>query len=360
MPGGIILVQHIRKTQLLNKPVYSGHTIKMPHAESPKPEDTFFVNDGPLDPDQVGYLKPTALDTPLEEVRHRLKADGYVFLKGLLPKADVLSMRESYFSLLSPSGVLAPNTAAVDGIFNPTANPLDYPGIGAGGTEANGRPTGPDPSIASAFVDLALQAHYEPWYKDVFCRHPALHSYIANLTGWGASNTHGVRRTLLRNNTPGNNAIGVHYDQIFLRHGEDTNITAWIPIGDISLQGGGLIYLEQGHTLGAELERDFTAKAAKAGLSDEETRSAFNRNMLSGGVLEPGARAFGRKVGRKWLVAEYEAGDVMLHDAYAIHASTVNHDPQGRIRLGTDLRFVDTRRPWDTRWDQDFRFGDGV
>lgn len=30
-----------------------------------------------------------------------------------------------------------------------------------------------------------------------------------------------------------------------------------------------------------------------------------------------------------------------------IHASTINHDKEGRIRLGTDLRFVNSSRPWD-------------
>ena len=55
-----------------------------------------------------------------------------------------------------------------------------------------------------------------------------------------------LQRTLLRNNTPGNKAIGVHYDQIFLRHGEPTSVTAWVPIGDVGIQGGGLIYMEKG------------------------------------------------------------------------------------------------------------------
>lgn len=69
---------------------------------------------------------------------------------------------------------------------------------------------------------------------------------MAELTGWGAD-TLSVKRSLLRNNTPGNKAIGVHYDQIFLRKGEDTSVTAWVPMGDIGLTGGGLIYLENGN-----------------------------------------------------------------------------------------------------------------
>jgi phytanoyl-CoA hydroxylase len=57
----------------------------------------------------------------------------------------------------------------------------------------------------------------------------------------------------------------------------------------------------------------------------------------------------------------------------------MNFDPEGVIRLGTDLRYVDTSRPWDKvssiflpilymsamlmvwqRWDKDFEFNDGL
>ncbi|EXJ67642.1 phytanoyl-CoA hydroxylase [Cladophialophora psammophila CBS 110553] len=335
----------------------------MPHAESPEPllpwEEQLFVNDGPLTPDQYADLRPTTLDIPIEEARKRYEEDGYLFIKGLLPREDVLKAREEYFKLLSPSGVLKPGTKPVDGIFDETKDKLDFPGIGAGFADANGRPTGPHPEVATLFVELALKAHTEDWYKEDFCKHPALRNYIAKLTGWG-DDTLGIRRTLLRNNTPGNKAIGVHYDQIFLRHGEDTAVTAWVPMGDISRPGGGLIYLDKGHTLGAEMEHDFTTKAKATGLTDDEAKSAFNQNMMSGGLLADGPAEFGKQWNRRWLLTAYEAGDVVLHNAYAIHASTINHDLENRIRLGTDLRFVNQSRPWDTRWANDYTFGDGV
>ena len=211
---------------------FSSYLFIMPHAISPERQALqtnvqFFVNDGALASDQIAPLKSTTLDTPIEEIRRRYRDDGYVFLKGLLPRADVLKARREYFELLSPSGVLAPDTEPVDGIFDSLKDKLDFPGIGVSNKESNGgRPIGPNPDIASKFVDLALQAHTEPWYKDEFCKHPALHNFIAEMTGW-KHNTLGIQRTLLRNNTPGNKAIGVHYDQIFLRYGEDTSVTAW-------------------------------------------------------------------------------------------------------------------------------------
>ncbi|KAH7073906.1 hypothetical protein BKA63DRAFT_515018 [Paraphoma chrysanthemicola] len=333
----------------------------MPHAV-PSEQDVpsfqgekLFVNDGLLGPNQVARLTVSSADMPMDEVRRRYNADGYVFLKGLLPKEDVLRAREEYFKMLRPSGVLKPDTEPVEGIFDAEKDAADFPGIGAGAAGGNGRPGA---ETADKFVDLALEAHYADWYKK-FCAHPVLKDFIARMTDWG-DDTLGIRRSLLRNNTPGNKAIGVHYDQIFLRHGEPTSVTAWIPMGDIGLTGGGLIYLENGHTLGREVEADFNRKAEESGLTEEEKKNAFNQNMLSTGLLADGPREYSNTFGRRWLVTEYEAGDVVLHNPFAIHASTMNYDPNNVIRVGTDLRFVDSSKSWDTRWDHDYRFNDGV
>ncbi|QDS67524.1 hypothetical protein FKW77_002300 [Venturia effusa] len=334
----------------------------MPHALSPGGEpssfqgEKLFVNDGLLRPDQVGSLRESSPDIPLEELRHRFEEDGYVFLKGLLPREDVVKARQAYFEMLAPSGVLKPGTSPVEGIFDPARDNQDFPGIGSGAAGGNGKPGA---ATAEKFVDLALAAHYENWYKEDFCRHSILKDMVARLTGWG-DDTLNVRRSLLRNNTPGNKAIGVHYDQIFLRHGEPTSMTAWVPMGDIALTGGGLIYLENGHTLGREIEADFTKKAAESGMSNEEAKNAFNKNMLSTGLLADGPSEYSDTFGRRWLVTAYEAGDVVLHSPFAIHASTINHDPNNVIRVGTDLRFVNGARPWDTRWNKYYEFNDGV
>ncbi|KAF9629381.1 putative phytanoyl- dioxygenase protein [Lasiodiplodia theobromae] len=312
------------------------------------------VNDGPLPASEVLPLQPSYPSKPLSVLRERYERDGVLFLKGLLPRDDVLRCREAYFNYLSPTGVLAPGSAAVDGIFYATKDRNMYPGVGAATNP--GKKTD---DTAATFVDLAIKAHTEPWYAEDLCKHPVLLDFIKKFSGWG-EDTLALRRTLLRNNTPGNKAIGVHYDQIFLRYGEPTAITGWVPIGDVSLEGGGLIYMEDGDKIGQQIENEFTERAKKAGLTDDEAKNGFNRNMMTTGWLGDGPLEFGREYGKRWYVSAYEAGDVTLHKPHMIHASTINEDPLNRIRLATDLRWVNSAREHDKRWMEHYRPDDGL
>jgi phytanoyl-CoA hydroxylase len=311
-------------TFFFRDPSQISQSIAMPHAQSATPtidNVELHVNDDLLAPTEVSKLQPSYPNEPLDVLYQRYITNGYLLVKGLLPRDDVLAAREAYFKSMAPSDVLKPGTEPVDGIFNDIADPADYPGIGAGSGK-NSKPG--ETNKSEVFVNAALKAHTEPWYSGSedgsvrgFCNHPALKDFVARLTGWGDS-TLPVRRTLLRNNTPGNKAIGVHYDQSFMRYGEPTAVTAWVPMGDIKLDGGGLIYLEGSEALGAEIENDFAKKAKEAGMSDEEMRNAFNSNMMSTGFLSDGPADFGRQHGRKWLVSEYEAGDVVFHTPHMV------------------------------------------
>lgn len=224
----------------------------MPHAYEDEPTICgvpLKVNDDLLKPSEVALLHQSSPSEPIEDLRARYERDGYLLVKGLLPREDVLAAREAYFKGMSPSGVLKQGSDPVEGIFNPEAAPADYPGIGAGSVK-NSRPG--DTEKSAVFAELALEQHTAPWYAGSedsgergFANHPALKEFVAKFTKWG-DDTLPVKRSLLRNNTPGNKAIGVHYDQSFMRHGEATSVTAWVPIGDVRLDGGGLIYLEQG------------------------------------------------------------------------------------------------------------------
>ena len=49
--------------------------------------------EGDIDETTVSRLIPTPRDTPLPELKKRFERDGYLFLKNLIPREDVLKVR---------------------------------------------------------------------------------------------------------------------------------------------------------------------------------------------------------------------------------------------------------------------------
>lgn len=75
----------------------------------------------------------------------------------------------------------------------------------------------------------------------------------------------------------------------------------------------------KGDTLGRTLEDAFNKKAREGGMSEEERINAFNKNMMSNGFLELGPIKFLQdNGGGRWLLTEYEAGDVVFHKPHMV------------------------------------------
>jgi ectoine hydroxylase-related dioxygenase (phytanoyl-CoA dioxygenase family) len=156
------------------------------------------------------------------------------------------------------------------------------------------------------------------------------------------------KRKLLRRGIPGNRqCTGAHYDQIYLRGGTDRICTSWIPIGDTPVVCGGLVYLEGSDAWGRRMEAEFTTR--NRDLPPDERISAYNTNMKTGWLSNDLAR-LADTLDARWLVADYEAGDMVVHSPYIVHASTMNVDPLRRIRLSTDIRYQRVRDEIDVRW----------
>jgi len=165
------------------------------------------------------------------------------------------------------------------------------------------------------------------------------------------------KRKIIRHNFPGETSCtGAHYDLVYLRGGTDKLCTSWIPIGDITVEMGGLIYLEGSDKDGRRVEEELGVKNL-ANLTHEEKIKAHNESMLKG-WLSKDLPALAEKYDRRWLMADYEAGDMMVHSAYMIHAATQNSDEHGRIRLSTDIRYQSVREEIDIRWANHWSFDD--
>jgi len=62
----------------------------------------------------------------------------------------------------------------------------------------------------------------------------------------------------------------------------------------------------------------------------------------------------------RWLVADYAAGDMVVHTSHTIHAALDNTDPDGFIRLSTDIRYQRADAAIDGRWQNHWHPDDGL
>jgi ectoine hydroxylase-related dioxygenase (phytanoyl-CoA dioxygenase family) len=281
-------------------------------------------------PDRLGRLAPSDLSHGMAEHRARFAADGYLWLKGFLPRADVLDFRGHFLAQFADTGLLAPGSDPREGIY--------------------GGDRGYDAELARRrLMELVRSAAYES-----FCLHPRLWRFLDAFVG-GPSYLH--KRKLIRYTRPGDAAAtGAHYDLTYLRAGTDKLVTAWIPVGDVPIEMGGLVYLEGSDKFGRTMEAKFAQ--ANAHLSHDDRISAFNAVMNDGGWISKDLPGLAERLGSRWLVADYEAGDVVLHSPYMIHAATCNDDSAGRLRLSTDIRYQNVRDEIDARWTNHWSLDD--
>ncbi len=283
-------------------------------------------------PDRLGRLEPTDPARPRDALWEQYRAQGYLWLKGILNRAEVLAFRRRYFVAFVAAGLplIAPGTDAVAGVYDDARE-------------------GGDPALYhKVTAEIVRWAEYE-----AFCLAAPIRRFY-ELFFEGAPYLH--KRKLIRHGKPGDrHCTGAHYDLIYLRGGTDRICTSWIPIGDVPVERGGLVYLEGSDPWGRRKEAEFAAR--NRDLEPEERISAHNKNMKSG-WLSNDLAAMADDLDTRWLVADYEAGDMVVHSPYMVHASTMNVDPAKGIRLSTDIRYQRVRDEIDARWNNHWSLDD--
>ncbi len=278
-------------------------------------------------PQRLGRLESSETSSSLSRLQERYRDHGYLWLRQLLPRAEVLEFRRHFFEAFRDTDLLAPGSDPLEGFFSGSETPA---------------------LIHKRQMELVRSAAYE-----AFCLHPRLWRFLDRFLG-GMSYLH--KRKMVRYTRPGEpNGTPAHYDLIYLRGGTDRIVTAWIPLGDIPVHMGGLVYLEGSDALGRRMEAEFARQ--NIDLSPEERISAYNRNMAEGGWVSKDLPDMAERFEARWLWADYEAGDVMLHSPYMIHAATANTDSR-RMRLSTDIRYQNVQDEVDVRWNNHWSLGD--
>jgi hypothetical protein len=109
--------------------------------------------------------------------------------------------------------------------------------------------------------------------------------------------------------------------------------TLWVPYGDVALEMGGLMILEDSHKksdlLRNYLQRDVDSYCLnRSGAEEARTKE----QSLWNGWLGKNPVAIRQKLGGRWLTAEFKVGDVVTFGMKVVHAS-----PTTRV-TGSDFR----------------------
>lgn len=243
----------------------------------------------------------------------RLERDGYLLLRGAISPAASVEFRRYYFAHLEASGLLEAGSDPVLGI----ASSLEFDRAGLRRT---------------LFEEIVPGAVYAD-----FCN--ALSGFFQWLFN---ANVHLHQRKLIRHALVNDTWITpAHYDLVYLREGSPNLLSAWIPLGDCPVERGGLIYLEGSH-------RHFAARDAAEGGEKRAEHISYDLPALS------------EQLDTRWLIADYRAGDIVVHSPYLLHASLNNVDANRQMRLSTDIRFQPTYELIDPRWQAHWRDDDGL
>jgi hypothetical protein len=269
---------------------------------------------------RLGYLEPLPdrERTDRQAAWERLRREGYLYLPGQLAADLVKDFRTYYFSKLAHTGLLQEGTD---------------PAVGVGGQGDVDR----GEVRRALFDDIVPGEAYAH-----LTAHPDVRGWFEWLLG---DDVHLHKRKIIRHIRPGEAGIGTatqaHYDLVYLREGSERVLSMWIPLGDCPVEMGGLTYLEGSHHWALAEERAAATPRPPSWITAD----------LPGLAERHDAR---------WLVADYRAGDVMVHSSYIVHAGTDNVDSQDRIRLSTDIRYQRSSEPIDWRWQEHWNDEDGL
>jgi len=272
-----------------------------------------------LSPEAFGELQDSsAFAKDAVELRRRMARDGYLLMRGLLGREEVLEARRVVTQRLSEAGCLETGCDPIEAVAHADAKMSFMPEL----AERNAALEkvlydGPMMEFFESFLGGAVRHYDFTWFRAV---------------------------------APGVGAVP-HCDVPYMGRGTHHVYTAWTPIGDVDFEQGGLMVLEDSpkhvDLIRPYLEKDVDVYCVN-GRNAADIEAGRRKFGDFDGVLSKNPVALRKKLGGRWLTTEFSAGDVLVFSVYTIHASLDNHSR--RIRLSSDSRYQLASEPVDERW----------
>jgi len=269
-------------------------------------------------PEHFGELR-SSMDVidDVAALTQRIEEDGYLYLPGYLDREEVLDARAVITDRLAAEGALEPGTPPLEAVIR-------------AGVDFKFRP---DLAKENAALDRLL---YEDGgrmmaFYERFLGGPVLH----------------FDYTWLRAVAPGK-GTAPHGDSVFMNRGTSNLFTAWVPLGDISYELGGLIVLECSHRLD-EIKNTYGQRDVDSYCENHDDAALYaSGEKWWNGQLSDNPFDLQRQLGLRWLTAEFTAGDLLTFTLYTLHGSLDNHSD--RVRISSDSRYQLASEAVDERW----------
>ncbi len=222
----------------------------------------------------------------------RLDVDGYLLIKGLLPRADVLRVRARFLDAIAAAGWLRTGTETAAAIADPAKACVD--------------PEAPFIDVLRRFYRAeeahALKLHqnimglFERLFGEPVLAHPLL-----------------IPRCIFPQRPEFTTPPHQDYPHI---QGTTETLSLWLPLGDCPAEMGGLAIARGSHQQGV---RAFTVSSGAGGMA----------------VIDP--------LEGSWVAGPLEAGDALIFHSLTVHKGLPNL--ADRLRLSLDNRYQRASEP---------------
>lgn len=263
----------------------------------------------PVPDELLGPLRDsTSLLQDGPQLRNRLEEDGYLFLRGVAARQDVLAAREEVFQRLVEVDEIRP--PAIEGIATGNSRRLElHPDLGAFWKSVN---------QGQALRRVSHGPATSALMDQVFGQASRAHDFM-----------------FLRPGVVGR-STNLHYDFPFFARGSKQIHTVWTALGEIPVCDGPLMVLENSHHF-----QDLIDIARQI---DYDSAKSPTVQVLDNTV------EFARQRKSRLLTADFGPGDLVIFTMFCMHGTLDNHSPISRVRLSCDVRWQPAADEIDPRY----------
>jgi hypothetical protein len=281
----------------------------------------------PSEPDKLGTLRDSSdIAHDVDALRRRMEEEGYLFLPGLLSREDVFAARRDILERVAAEGGLQQGIDLMDGVLRDDVVVKFRPDL-----------TRNSASLRKVLFDGQMTQFFEQYLGGPIRPFDFI---------W------------LRAVSPGH-GTAPHGDSVFMNRGTTNLYTAWMPLGDIDRRLGGLMILENSHTL-EDIKQEYGQRDVDTYCDDDPNAPEYlaTGKWAWNGQISDDPVELRDQLGGRWLTADFRAGDLLVFTMYTLHASLDNQSTN-LLRLSTDTRYQLASDPVDERWVGENPIGHG-